>query len=279
MPRVGLAVGDVGIRGLEAEHQIGLVRALGRLKRLARSKVGQRCARDLCVIGRGESVGRVGEGQMERCRGCTRNYRGSRRSIENNRTRRSSLQGPEIELLGEAALRQIESNGVFIGWDRSHETVRAGGLGRTVHSICDLTIDHVERDRHLFVANHEVGDHLRRPVELSGVGRGLRYRESELDKSMPGASDVGRGIEDIGHRTDGLRPGNSGDRCRVIRATETAVTRHRAMRLEILASGLDNTARSKDLDVACGRPMCRRYDAADENQGSDKKEVPWRRAH
>ena len=98
--RVRLAVGDVGIGGLEPEHQIGLVRALGRLERLARGEVGQRCARDLCVVGRGESVGRIGEAQMERRRRRAGDGRGGRGSVEDDRTRRETLQGPEIEAAG-----------------------------------------------------------------------------------------------------------------------------------------------------------------------------------
>ena len=128
---------------------------------------------------------------------------------------------------------------MIIGRDRSNKTVRAGGLGRTVHSIGDLTIDHVEGDRRLFVAHHEVGDHLGRPVELSGVGRGLRDREGEVDKSMPGAGDVGRGVEDIGHRTHRLRPCNSSNGGRVVGTTEPAVAGYGAVRLEILACCLD----------------------------------------
>ena len=48
--RVRLAVGDVGIGGLEAEDQIRLIGALRRLKRLARSEVAERCAGDLCIV-------------------------------------------------------------------------------------------------------------------------------------------------------------------------------------------------------------------------------------
>ena len=69
MARVRLAVGDVGIGGLEAEDQIRLIGTLRHLKRLARSEVAERCAGDLCIVRRCEAVGRVGETEVERVDG------------------------------------------------------------------------------------------------------------------------------------------------------------------------------------------------------------------
>ena len=104
--RVRLAVGDIGIGGLEVDHKVGVVRTLGRLEGGGRSEVRQGGARDLGVVGRGEPVGPIGEAQVEPPAGRTGHRRRRRGSVEDNGTRRAAHQRPEIERLAETHLRR-----------------------------------------------------------------------------------------------------------------------------------------------------------------------------
>jgi hypothetical protein len=224
--RVGLAVGDVGVGGLDLDHQEGLGRVAGRRTRRPGREVAERCARDPRVVARGEPVGRVGEADVERSGGRAGHGRRGGISIKDKRTWRNTLQRPQVERLAEATFAECEFDVVRPGRHRGHEAVRARRLRRACRPAGDLLVDGGHGHRQRRARDGQLGRDARPGVAHSRVGTGLSDREREGDQSVPGAGDIG-GSRGGGH---GLGPGDPSHLRGEVGSAKTPVGRCRTRR-------------------------------------------------
>ena len=240
MARVRLAVGDVGIGGLEAEDQIRLIGRLRRLKRLARSEVAERCAGDLCIVRRHEAIGRVGEAQVERRSRRAGDCRRARVAVEDGRARRKPLERPEVEQLAESGLGEHEVDVMLSGRHRCHEAVGAGRLGRAAGPTGNRLVDRGQVDGLRGIANPEGCRDLGGGIQRAGVIGGLSDRKGEGDQPMSRSRDVLRR-----RCIDRLRPGDPGHDGGEVRAAQPTIRRCRSSGTARLRGRFDHLARGK----------------------------------